>query len=39
MDPLLLSISVLLTTYFSALESALTKLSAARIEEIYGDNP
>ncbi len=39
MEPILLSISVLLTTYFSAIESALTKLSAARIEEMYGDKP
>ncbi len=38
-DPVLLSISVLLTTYFSAIETALTKLSAARIEEIYEDRP
>jgi CBS domain containing-hemolysin-like protein len=30
---------VLLTTYFSAIETALTKLSAARIEEIYEDRP
>ncbi len=39
MDPILFSISVLLTTYFSAIETALTKLSAARIEEIYSDRP
>lgn len=38
-DPILLSVSVLLTTYFSAIETALTKLSAARIEEIYEDRP
>ncbi len=39
MDPILLSISILLTTYFSAIETALTKLSAARIDEFYGDRP
>lgn len=39
MDSILLIISLLLTTYFSAIESALTKLSAARIEEMYDDRP
>jgi CBS domain containing-hemolysin-like protein len=39
MDSLLLVISLLATTYFSAIESSLTKLSAARIDETYGDRP
>lgn len=39
MDTLLLSLTLLLTTYFSAIETALTKLSAARIEELYEERP
>ena len=39
MDTLLLSVTLLLTTYFSAIETALTKLSAARIEELYEERP
>lgn len=39
MDSLLLILTLLATTYFSAIESSLTKLSVARIDEGFGDRP